>query len=705
MEPVFTFHLGERVEPGRVTLGWYDGEHPVLTVATPGGKIVMHSPHDVKNKVKTINLQKQITGLLAAPLGGHSKKDVLYVGSETDLLCMDVDDNKDIFHKELPDGVYAMTAGKFGESKSDLVFAGGNCSIQGFDASGNDHFWTVTGDNVSSMALCDLVGDGHNQLLAATEDSNLRVYLEGNELLHEFPDTEQVKGMCDLRGSRFAYGLGNGSIGTYEGPQKSWRVQMKARPNCVAGFDMTMDGTLELVTGWSDGTLDVRKDRANGSGEILIRDKFPCAVAGLVQGDYRNNGTNMILAVSVEGEVRGYNPLNAKKAKRSSLTERQPAVRRKSDRRKNKNSEVTETEKSERRQSDHVNSVAQQEEWNREIERLVQEKRDLQLELKQLGQFEAAKERGGSSRADDGFLLVPNIETELSPSDTGGGLVYLNIKLGIDARIFGVILRSEGLFESGQKIILEPQTSQKISMEVPIVTLKNVAVKLDVRVIIGIHGSPFSAVHDINVHIPEFATMTEDSTALNVQNIGASMVSIPIRYNSVLSQIEQWGVRSFINKPRISEDGKLGLLSRRGNIPVHIDFWAEKGTEIHIYTESFEIASDLVHSIATAAGISELKSNVHFPKDFDSLRNLLEKVDGLNSARQRISADIAEKSELAKGLLFQAEDRRDLQAYDGMQESYQNLFNLNRDLLAQYAMRCTNQNELVQCVKQVRCKC
>ena len=50
-----------------------------------------------------------------------------------------------------------------------------------------------------------------------------------------------------------------------------------------------------------------------------------------------------------------------------------------------------------------------------------------------------------------------------------------------------------------------------------------------------------------------------------------------------------------------------------------------------------------------------------------------------------LSADIAQKSELAKGLLFQAEDRRELQEFAGMQESYQNLFNLNRDLLASYS--------------------
>jgi len=31
MEPVFTINLGERIEPGLVTLGVYDGVHPMLT--------------------------------------------------------------------------------------------------------------------------------------------------------------------------------------------------------------------------------------------------------------------------------------------------------------------------------------------------------------------------------------------------------------------------------------------------------------------------------------------------------------------------------------------------------------------------------------------------------------------------------------------------------------------------------------------------
>jgi Bardet-Biedl syndrome 2 protein len=32
----------------------------------------------------------------------------------------------------------------------------GNCSIQGFDEQGNEAFWTVTGDNVTTMIFCDV---------------------------------------------------------------------------------------------------------------------------------------------------------------------------------------------------------------------------------------------------------------------------------------------------------------------------------------------------------------------------------------------------------------------------------------------------------------------------------------------------------------------------------------------------------------------
>ena len=66
-----------------------------LCSATPSGKIILHAPHDTAHPIRTLNLQKKITGLLAGPMeGGH---DVLYVGSPTDLLAYDVENNKDMY--------------------------------------------------------------------------------------------------------------------------------------------------------------------------------------------------------------------------------------------------------------------------------------------------------------------------------------------------------------------------------------------------------------------------------------------------------------------------------------------------------------------------------------------------------------------------------------------------------------------------------
>ena len=65
----------------------------------------------------------------------------------------------------------------------------------------------MTGDNVCSMALCDLVGEGENQLLVGSDDFALRVFEADGDVLHEFAETEPVVALADLSGRRFGYGL------------------------------------------------------------------------------------------------------------------------------------------------------------------------------------------------------------------------------------------------------------------------------------------------------------------------------------------------------------------------------------------------------------------------------------------------------------------------------------------------------------------
>ena len=72
-----------------------------------------------------------------------------------------------------------LTVGQIGSKdieSNPLAIVGGNCSIQGFDSEGNDPFWTVTGDNVSSLTLMDYNRDGKNELIVGSEDFEIRIF-------------------------------------------------------------------------------------------------------------------------------------------------------------------------------------------------------------------------------------------------------------------------------------------------------------------------------------------------------------------------------------------------------------------------------------------------------------------------------------------------------------------------------------------------
>ena len=57
-----------------------------------------------------------------------------------------------------------MIVGTIGSIEEPIAIAGGNCAIQGFDETGNERYWTITGDNIVSLALADLDSDGNNEV-------------------------------------------------------------------------------------------------------------------------------------------------------------------------------------------------------------------------------------------------------------------------------------------------------------------------------------------------------------------------------------------------------------------------------------------------------------------------------------------------------------------------------------------------------------
>ena len=95
-----------------------------------------------------------------------------------------------------------------------------------WNCSGNDPFWTVTGDNVTSLVLTDYSKNGLNELVVGSEDFEIRVF-SNDEIVTEITETEAVTQLTAVQDGRFGYALANGTVGVYEKTTRWWRIKSK----------------------------------------------------------------------------------------------------------------------------------------------------------------------------------------------------------------------------------------------------------------------------------------------------------------------------------------------------------------------------------------------------------------------------------------------------------------------------------------------
>ena len=655
--PAFKLQLNNPILKGLVDVGKYDGEYPSLTCATTAGKIFFHTPHDKsgQNEVKFLNINRKISALTCGRLATKHQRDLLFVGAQTTLLAYDVQENCDLFFKDAPDGANAILVGKLGDLEAPLALVGGNCSIQGYDAEGSEEFWTVTGDNVSAMAFCDVDGDGQLELLVGSEDYEIRVF-RNEEVISETTETEMVVGLAAMRRATFAYALANGTIGVYDQPgQRKWRVKSKHEATAIVGFDLDGDGQPEVISGWSNGKLEVRSDV---TGELIYKDHMSSAISAILTADYRSDGHTELIVCSDDGEVKAYLPAGE---------------------------ELTSM-------GGGLNDGAVEEDTLRELH---QRKQELEFEMRQYSET-ARKNRSGERQAG----MVPQ-DTRISVSYMASqqdGCVYLILRTNNETRIKAAATFAERLFEGESFVVHEKEPTAEL--RIPLCPPKDVAATLAIKALAGAAATSSSAYHvfELSFQLPKFSMYLAMEGGAHV----APQAGVTFSVRERAARVHVWLKATFNVEVQNAESSlSVGFTSLRDGKALWLMLTPKDGGTMQVLTEDMELAGEVLQDLCTFLQISELESVAEFPAEMETFRAVLLRVDDYNAARIKMTAEMADSSNLAKTLVIKAEDARILEDIKSMRRAYSELYSQNAGLLGEYNKRANNHEQLLAALKEV----
>ena len=670
--PSFRIKLEDQILQGLATVGKFDGKNPCLTCATSGGRIFVYDPYSRRDeqdtpKVRYLNINKKITAVASGRLDPNLGRDMLLVGTAADVLAYDVEENRDVFFKEVPEGVSAMVCGRVGgHDQQPLAVVGGSCNITGYDAEGEERFWTVTGDNVRAMALADVTGDGSNELLVGSDDYEIRVFANDNAI-SEVTEAEKVVGLAHLSGSRFGYALENGTVGVYEGKKRRWRIKSKNRVTAFSAFDLTGDGRMEICVGWSNGKLEVRNEE---TGEVVYKDTFKSPISALLRADYRQDGGgDDMICCSLEGEVRGYKTQGALGGAGAL--------------------------KDDEFMDENVKEET--------LVELNQKRQDLLAELKGYERNTRALYSAGVGGETETTGTIPkdtkvNSSLEMNPEEGCGELV---LSTNNDTVIKAAILFSEEIFEEEARFVYfpNPQRDAKVAIK----PKKDSAADVAIKVLVSSRTSSTYHVFEVEFRLPRFCMYVQLKALPQ-----APASSVQVRIAERIVKIARWIDDAFMLQTSrevddYSEECGCHMVCLRESKPLSIRAVnaGDEGCDVLVQCDDMDTCGEVIQDMTKALGLGDVECTADFPYDMERLRETLTRVDEHNALRSRLVTDVADASITIKHLVIRAEDSRILQDWKTMKRMYGELRDLNRELIVEHQKRVENHEALLAALRDV----
>ncbi|CAG4987044.1 unnamed protein product [Colias eurytheme] len=661
VQPVFKLELNHKVTPGIIIIAKYDGTHPCLTAAAGYDKIIIHHPHGIVGgraqrseahaEVSELNLSQAVIALAAGALKADCTRDILLIGSPTQILAYDVHDNTDLFFKEVPDGVNVITTGRIGKSTELLAIVGGNSSVLGLNSQGDEIFWNVVSGKVSTVLAFDFDKDGENELLIGCEDSFIRV-LKNNQFIVELPETGPVLCLSPITEVRFAYGLANGTIGVYEEGIRLWRV--KSKQNAIS---LQWSGE-SLACCWNNGRVDWR----DSGGRVLRRVQLRSNAAAMLLADYRAVGAPDLVCVSDKGEVLGYPPFSEDSGFNAS-------------------------------------KKLASEEDRLAITELLSKKQALMVELQH---YEANTVSDSLEASRPSSAMPTNTRLQVAvTADTQEGCIQLPISTNNETVVRAALVLAEGVFETGETLARHPPPGRlRPILYIPLRSPRDIPVDVHIKALVGYPDSEQFHIFELTKHLPRFSMYKLAESTVRVD----SNSYVTFKITERVQRICIWLNQNFLLDEELeleNEDSKelhVNFLCLRDRSYLGMDF--EANGQVMFKTGDIRLAGDLIQSLAVFLNLTDLQSTAQFPKAEELLRLEMMNASEVGETRSRLAAESAEKAQLITALLPAAIDAA---SYDlkEMLNRYKEVMLLNEELLTGCHIRRASQEQTITSLKNL----
>lgn len=620
---------------------------------------------EIKKDIGMLSVNYTITAIATGKLSPDSDKEYLAIGTENNILVYQVDDNMEIFFKDIPEAIRCMVIGNIDMTHPPMLICGTKMTVKGYNVKGEEILWIVTSGTVNSIILFDFNRDNDQEIVLGCNDK-IRVYKQ-DKFIKELNENAPVKHIAALGSLLLGFVLSNGTVGVYEEHARLWRIKSKSCATCLVSYDLLGTGSHQIIIGWESGKIDIRDPR---SGDVLMKLISPSKVVGLLVTNYRGMDTGMdLICVTEQGEIQGYESSNVNLAPLTAA-------------------EGTQIQEMLSLKQKLMLELTHYENNTRVNETLVGANDD------QMGAVNAI------NKISNDFAVIPaNTRLQIAISTDGGKQSSVEIAISTNNAtiIKAVIVFADGIFPNGNEtLIIHPptkrvasgaysgfsSTSSRIagvsSIIVPLKIPKDDSLDVHIKAFVGSSDSNQYHVFELNRQLPKFSMYSLpdriSGSPKSIRDITklSEDVQLPVAESFVKFKVTERVNRfcMFINQnfllpadiePTATEtDGfdflKVSLICLRDGSPLVITFYND--SNILIQSENIELAGNLVQAIAQFMNITNLTSSASFPSVLSKFRELFDKLQGLQESSNVLRTDTALKINLAKVLVLRAEDAK-----------------------------------------------